>query len=137
VNYLGKPVIGNFRKPPNPNGEKKERARDKRPGMDPQHLKNVAKLSSVLSGRTPCDAHHLRIKKERGIGLKATDQWAIPLTRDEHEACHKVGGRREQEWFEKRGVDCYAVARALWANKGDVARMQKIIDANIPPRRAE
>ena len=64
-----------------------------------------------------CEAHHLRVKGERGVGMRATDKWALPLTPDEHREIHHSGSRKEKEWFAARGVDCYELSRALWANR--------------------
>lgn len=95
--------------------------------MDKKHLANIRLLPSVLSHREPCEPHHLRIKQERGVGLKATDRWAIPLTHEEHMAVHMVGSKREEEWFAAKGIACYAIAYSLWANRGDLEAMRKII----------
>jgi hypothetical protein len=69
----------------------------------------------------------LRIKEERGVGLKATDQWCVPLTRDEHIQVHTVGSRKECEWFRERGVECYELAIALWTNRHNEDAMLKVI----------
>ena len=69
------------------------------------------------------------------MGLKATDRWAVPLTRDEHEECHTVGSRKEEDWFLARGVDCFALANALWQQTGDLQRMTKIVEAHCPRKK--
>lgn len=135
MTYFGPRVIANFRPEVNPNKPKKERSASHRPGMDPDHLANIRKLPSIISGKTPCDPHHLKIKKERGVGLKATDQWALPLTRSEHCDVEKLGSRRELEWFRKMGMENpYAAAKALWNARGDLDAMHRIIGAHIPRR---
>lgn len=92
------------------------------------HLKLVRQLPSCLSGRPgPSDPHHLRISEERGVGLKAGDNWAVPLTRREHIACHKVGSKMEELWFFERGIDCRELAKELWKNTGDLDAMTKIV----------
>jgi hypothetical protein len=131
VNYLGKPILGNFKPPKNPNKTRDKTAREKREGMSDEHRRNVAKLPSCISGKRPCDPHHLRIKAERGVGMKATDKWCVPLTRDEHDEVHKVGSRKEASWFKTRGIDCYVLANALWFNRGDICAMRKVIEANM------
>lgn len=98
--------------------------------MSPAHLTLIRQLPSCLSGKKPCDPHHLRVSNERGIGLKATDRWAVPLTRDEHEECHLVGSRKEEEWFLARGVDVYSLANALWQASGNMEKMIKILEAH-------
>src|SRR6516165_4104065 len=67
--------------------------------LSPRHLKNVRELPSCLSGRTPCHPHHLMIKDERGVGMKATDRWVIPLTWDEHAELHTHGSKEHDTWF--------------------------------------
>ena len=110
-------VTTNFKPPRSPHKKREPKARDRREGMDPKHVANVAKLRSCISGKTPCEPHHLRVAQERGVGLKATDRWCVPLTREEHNEVHRLGSRKEEQWFVKRGVACYALAYALWANK--------------------
>lgn len=81
---------------------------DRRPYMDKKYLEKIRKLPSCLSGRTPCEPHHLRIAEERGVGMKATDRWCVPLTHEEHMEVHRVGSRKEKQWFKDRGIDCDA-----------------------------
>jgi hypothetical protein len=59
------------------------------------------------------------------------------LTRDEHDEIHKLGSRKEEEWFAKNGVACYALASSLWFHKGDLEAMQRVVEANIPTSRTE
>ena len=123
---------GNFKPPKNPNRQKEPKAKDRRPGMSPEHLALIRQLPSCVSGRKPCDPHHLRVTQERGVGMKATDQWCVPLTRDEHDHLHTLGSRRELGWFQERGIENpYDLANALWKQSGDLERMEKIIEANL------
>lgn len=98
--------------------------------MSPAHLECIRQLPSCLSGKRPCDPHHLRVSNERGVGLKATDRWAVPLTRDEHEECHRVGSRVEEAWFLNRGIDVYSLANALWQATGNLGLMRKVLEAH-------
>lgn len=124
-------VTTRFKPPRTPNKPKKESAASKRPGMDPKHVSDVGKLPSCISGRKPCDPHHLKIKKERGVGLKATDRWCVPLTREEHDDVQPRNQTQELAWFKKRGIDPYALANALWFNKGDIKTMQKVVETHL------
>ena len=119
-------VTPNF-KPP-----KTKKKRRIRPGMSDEHLKRIRQCQSCISGRTPCDAHHLRIKGERGVGLKATDKWTVPLTREEHQELHRAAPSfaKEMAWFKARGIDCLTLASALWMNGVDVESMKRIIAAH-------
>ena len=98
--------------------------------MSPSHLALIRQLPSCLSWRTPCDPHHLRVLGERGIGLRATDRWAVPLTRDEHDDVHRVGSRKEEDWFLARNLDIYSLANGLWQQTGDLARMLRVMEAH-------
>jgi hypothetical protein len=64
------------------------------------------------------DPHHLKsgpAKAERGIGMKATDRFLVPLCRICHSAVERVGSRREFEWFAANSIDePYQMAYALW-----------------------
>lgn len=56
-----------------------------------KYLERVCELPSVISGRSPCDAHHAIGHGLGGMGLRAGDQMAFPLTRDEHDSLHRMG----------------------------------------------
>lgn len=115
--YLGPKQYGNFKPEPNPNKPKKERAADKRPGMSPEHLTLIRQLPCCVCGQSPpSDPHHLKIKSERGVGLKATDRWTLPMCREHHNEIEKVGTTeaREEAWFLKHGISCFVLARAFW-----------------------
>ena len=134
MTFLTGKIYGNFKPRKTPNKERKVKAAARRPGMDVDHLTNIRKLSSSVSGRRPCQAHHLRIKAERGVALRATDRWAVPLTEGEHtrdaDCVHSVGSRKEEAWFAARGVDCYSLANALWNARGDLETMERIVEAH-------
>ena len=119
-----------------PRGKKPNRA-SQRYGMSPEHLKLIRQLPSCISGGSPCDPHHLRFGKagkERGIGLKATDKWAIPLTRSEHIGVHKVGSKMEAIYFENLGVHAERLAKELWNATGDLDQMVSIVKAHREDR---
>lgn len=84
------------------------RSADKRPGMSPAHLRLIRQLPCCVTGRPgPNDPHHIKsggAKDERGTSLKATDKWAVPLSREAHEAVERVGSRKEEAWFRDRGI---------------------------------
>lgn len=65
-------------------------------------------------------AHHLLRAEPRGMGLKAGDNWTVPLCGECHDKLHLNGD--EVDFFEFYGWDYPAVkeyARVLWANKGE------------------
>lgn len=108
-------------------------AASKRPGMDEQHLANIRKLPSCLSGKRPCEAHHLRCAGGRGVSLKAEDKWAIPLTQEEHWAVHRTGSRAEFQWFKRHRLNCLELAVALWSCRGDLDAMRRVVEAHRDP----
>ena len=55
---------------------------------DPAYLRFIRKQPCVITGRTPCEAHHTQTG---GIGMKGSDYSALPLHHSEHQRCHQVG----------------------------------------------
>ena len=55
---------------------------------DPAYLRWVRKQPCVITGRTPCEAHHT---ETGGMGMKGSDYSALPLYHTEHRRCHQVG----------------------------------------------
>jgi hypothetical protein len=109
----------------------KRKARSERPGMSALHLRNVRALTSCISGKMPCEPHHLRCgpaAKERGIGLKPTDRYVVPLTHEEHMACHAVASTGEEMWFASYGVDAISMAEKLWEAGDDIQKMRRIVE---------
>lgn len=131
-------VYGNFRPPRIPNPRKKERARDKRPGMSPEHLALIRQLPCCVTGLSlpVIDPHHLKSAGERGAGLKATDRWCVPLCRQKHDEVERIGSRREVAWFHAHGIDPLALAAALWSATGNLDRMRKIVMTHLENREA-
>src|SRR5688572_12190705 len=44
-----------------------------------EHLKLVASKPCVVCGRSPSQAHHVRFAQPRGVGLKVSDEFVVPL----------------------------------------------------------
>jgi hypothetical protein len=79
---------------------------------DKTHLRFVTKQPCLVCGRQPCDAHHLRFAQSRGLGLKVSDEFTVPLCRAHHRELHRTG--RETDWWEKAGLEPISLARKLW-----------------------
>ena len=133
------PVIGNFR-PSIMEREKAKRekksARQRREGQSEAHRKLIRLLPCCVSGtRPPNDGHHLKsgpAGSERGIGMRATDKWLVPLRRTKHQELEKLSARREMGWFQEHGIeDVVELAAALWRNTGDLERMRKVLAAHM------
>jgi hypothetical protein len=79
---------------------------------DKIHLRFVAKLPCLICERLPCDAHHLRFAQGRGLGLKVSDEFTVPLCRGHHREVHRAGN--EALWWENAGIDAMLMAHKLW-----------------------
>lgn len=122
-------VLGNFRSIVKPK-RKNSKWRDERDGMDEGHLVNIRKLPCVVCLRVPGgEAHHLKhATGERGMSVRSTDKWTVPLCRVHHDEVERAGTRNEAKYFaENAGCDPLELATALWSNKGDAGRMTKVV----------
>lgn len=83
-----------------------------------EHLRFVATQPCVICGRSPSHAHHVRFAQSRGLGLKVSDEFTVPLCAIHHHDLHKVG--KEAEWWKARNIDPLMVAHSLWreSNRG-------------------
>jgi hypothetical protein len=79
---------------------------------DKAHLKFVASQPCLVCGRQPTDPHHLRFAQPRGIGLKVSDEFTVPLCRGHHRQLHQAGN--EVRWWEHLKIDALATAKDLW-----------------------
>src|SRR5207249_6089695 len=79
---------------------------------DKQHLRFVAKQPCLVCGREPCDPHHLRFAQSRGLSLKVSDEFTVPLCRAHHRELHRTG--KESDWWAKAGLEPISLARKLW-----------------------
>ena len=57
-------------------------------------------------------AHHIRYAQSRGLGLKVSDEFTVPLCAIHHHQIHTTG--KEQEWWQERNIDPLKIASALW-----------------------
>jgi Rad52/22 family double-strand break repair protein len=79
---------------------------------DKAHLKFVASQPCLICGRQPSDPHHLRFAQPRGIGMKVSDEFTVPLCRGHHRQLHQAGN--EVTWWENLHIDALAIAKDLW-----------------------
>ena len=63
-------------------------------------------------GRTPSHPHHVRYAQSRGIGLKVSDEFTVPLCAIHHHHIHTTA--KEREWWQQRNIDPLKVASELW-----------------------
>ena len=88
-----------------------------------EHLRFVAQQPCVVCGRTPSHAHHVRFAQPRGLGLKVSDEFTVPLCAIHHSDNHTTGD--EKAWWAKHTIDPLQVARKLW--------LERTGQANQPP----
>jgi hypothetical protein len=102
---------------------------------DKAHLRFVAKQPCLVCGRQPCDAHHLRFAQSRGLGLKVSDEFTVPLCRAHHRELHRTG--KESDWWTKAGVEPISLARKLWLETHPLAASADVLgDDGEKPRAA-
>ena len=87
---------------------------------DKTHLRFVAKQPCLVCGRQPCDAHHLRFAQSRGLSLKVSDEFTVPLCRAHHRELHRTG--KESDWWAKAGLE-------------PISSGAQALAGNPPPRR--
>ena len=78
-----------------------------------EHLRFVAQQPCVICGRTPAHAHHIRYAQPRGLALKVSDEFTVPLCAIHHSENHATGD--ERRWWHERKIDPLAIAQQLWA----------------------
>ena len=93
-----------------------------------EHLRFVAQQPCVICGRTPSQAHHVRYAQPKGLALKVSDEFTVPLCTIHHSENHATGD--ERRWWRQRKINPLPVARALWRDgSGVIDRAQE-----TPPR---
>ena len=60
-----------------------------------EHLRYVASQPCVICGRSPSHAHHVRYAQRRGLGIKVSDEFAVPLCATHHHQLHNTTKERE------------------------------------------
>jgi hypothetical protein len=78
-----------------------------------EHLRFVAAKPCIICGRSPSQAHHLRFAQSRGLSLKVSDDFTVPLCALHHRENHTTGD--ERRWWQERGLDPLQVANELWS----------------------
>jgi hypothetical protein len=83
-----------------------------------EHLRFVASRPCVICGRTSAHAHHIRYAQPRGLALKVSDEFTVPLCAIHHDENHRTGD--ERRWWEKRKIDPLAIAQSLWRESNGI-----------------
>ena len=77
-----------------------------------EHLRFVASQPCLICGRSPSHAHHVRYAQSKGLSLKVSDEFTVPLCAIHHHHIHTTG--KEREWWLERNIDPLKVANRLW-----------------------
>ena len=77
-----------------------------------EHLRFVASQPCLICGRLPSHAHHVRYAQSKGLSLKVSDEFTVPLCAIHHSENHTTGD--EKRWWAEHKIDPLAVAARLW-----------------------
>jgi hypothetical protein len=77
-----------------------------------EHLQYVAQQPCLICGRSPSHAHHIRFAQSKGVALKVSDEFTVPLCAIHHSENHSTGD--ERSWWQKHDIEPLAIARSLW-----------------------
>jgi DNA recombination protein Rad52 len=77
-----------------------------------EHLQCVAQQPCLICGRSPSHAHHIRFAQSKGLALKVSDEFTVPLCAIHHSENHSTGD--ERNWWQKHNIEPLAIARRLW-----------------------
>ena len=93
-----------------------------------EHLRFVASQPCLICGRSPSQAHHVRYAQSRGLSLKVSDEFTVPLCAIHHHHIHTTG--KEREWWHERNIDPLKIASDLWQQSRK--RYPAARDADLP-----
>jgi hypothetical protein len=77
-----------------------------------EHLRFVARQPCLICGRKPSHAHHVRFAQPKGLALKVSDEFTVPLCAIHHTENHATGD--ERGWWQQHKIDPLEVAHTLW-----------------------
>ena len=82
------------------------------------HLRFVARQPCLVCGRTPSHAHHVRYAQPKGLAIKVSDEFTVPLCAIHHTENHTTGD--ERRWWQERKIDPLPVAEQLWRESNGI-----------------
>src|SRR6478672_7186104 len=77
-----------------------------------EHLQFVAQQPCLICGRSPSHAHHVRFAQSKGLALKVSDEFTVPLCAIHHSENHSTGD--ERKWWQTHNIEPLAITRRLW-----------------------
>ena len=98
-----------------------------------EHLQYVAQQPCLICGRSPSHAHHIRFAQSKGLALKVSDEFTVPLCAIHHSENHSTGD--ERKWWQKHNIEPLAIARRLWeesCKRGEIVLPTKGIPVSPP-----
>jgi hypothetical protein len=75
-----------------------------------ERLRFVASQPCLICGRSPSHGRHVRYAQSKGLSLKVSDEFIVPLCAIHHHNIHTTG--KEHEWWQERSIDPLIIANA-------------------------
>jgi DNA recombination protein Rad52 len=76
------------------------------------HLALVGAKPCLICEQSPCHAHHITFAQRRGLSLKVSDEYTVPLCPLHHNELHAARG--ERAWWRKYQIEPLKAAQKLW-----------------------
>lgn len=76
------------------------------------HLLFVASKPCLICGELACHAHHITYAQPRGLSVKVSDEFTVPLCPLHHNQCHAQGN--ERAFWRSHRIEPLRAALALW-----------------------
>ena len=83
------------------------------------HLLLVAAKPCLICGEMPCHAHHVTFAQTRGLAVKVSDEFTVPLCAMHHNLLHMYGG--EAAFWRQHGIEPLGCAKRLWEETAQLA----------------
>ena len=77
------------------------------------HLALVGSQPCLICAELPCHAHHLTFAQPRGLSVKASDEFTVPLCPMHHNLLHQSAN--ERAFWHQHGIDALQLAARLWS----------------------
>jgi DNA recombination protein Rad52 len=77
------------------------------------HLAFVGSQPCLICSDLPSHAHHLTFAQPRGLSIKASDEFTVPLCPMHHNLLHQSAN--ERAFWHQHGIDALQYAARLWA----------------------
>jgi DNA recombination protein Rad52 len=97
---------------------------------DKAHLLFVATNPCLICGRAPTHAHHLTFAQRRGLSMKVSDEFTVPLCSFHHDELHRTGS--EEAWWTQLAIEPLTVATDLWAKSHALTPARRLDCGPIP-----